>query len=72
MQGNVKWFDKKKGYGFIISDDGKEYFVHFSNVEGEGFKSLLRRQKVEFELISTPNGDQASKVRVIEADDKQP
>jgi CspA family cold shock protein len=47
-KGRVKWFNPKKGYGFITSDDGKEVFVHFSSVQGEGFRSLREGEEVEF------------------------
>ncbi len=65
MTGTVKWFDSKKGYGFIASEDGKEYFVHFSGVQTEGFKSLTEKQEVEFELTTGNKGEQAINVKVI-------
>ncbi len=65
MTGTVKWFDGKKGYGFISCDDGKEYFVHFSGIESEGFKSLSEKENVEFELASGNKGEQAIGVRVV-------
>ena len=66
MTGTVKWFDSKKGYGFIACENGKEYFVHFSGVQTDGFKSLTEKQEVEFELASGNKGDQAVNVKVIE------
>ncbi len=65
MTGTVKWFDSKKGYGFIIAENGKEVFVHFSGILSEGFKSLNEGQKVEFELGNGTKGEQAVNVKVI-------
>ncbi len=66
MKGSVKWFDSKKGYGFITGEDGKEVFVHFSGIIAEGFKSLNEGQKVEFELSNGAKGEQAVNVTVVE------
>lgn len=60
--GKVKWFSDKKGYGFIESEDGEDVFVHFSEIQGEGFKTLSEGQAVEFEVNSGPKGPQASNV----------
>ena len=65
MTGTVKWFDSKKGYGFIIAENGKEVFVHFSGILSEGFKSLNEGQKVEFERGNGTKGEQAVNVKVI-------
>ncbi|MFI3332429.1 MAG: cold shock domain-containing protein [Rikenellaceae bacterium] len=65
MTGTVKWFDSKKGYGFVTSENGKEYFVHFSGIQNEGFKSLVENQAVEFELANGNKGEQAVNVRVL-------
>ncbi|MFI3279401.1 MAG: cold shock domain-containing protein [Rikenellaceae bacterium] len=65
MTGTVKWFDSKKGYGFVTSENGKEYFVHFSGIQSEGFKSLVENQAVEFELANGNKGEQAVNVRVL-------
>ena len=66
MTGKVKWFDSKKGYGFITSEDGKEVFVHFSGIVTDGFKSLNEGQKVAFELGNGAKGELAVNVTVVE------
>jgi len=60
--GTVKWFNESKGYGFIVSEDGEDCFVHFSEIQGEGFKTLNEGQAVEFEKSMGQKGPQASKV----------
>lgn len=60
--GTVKWFSDKKGYGFIQSEEGEDIFVHFSEIQGEGYKTLKEGQAVEFEKTEGPKGPQASKV----------
>jgi cold shock protein len=61
--GTVKWFNNAKGYGFITPSDGSEdVFVHFSTIEGDGYKSLNEGQKVEFEHTQGPKGKQATRV----------
>jgi CspA family cold shock protein len=60
--GSVKWFDAKKGYGFIEREDGDDVFVHFSAIEQDGFKSLEDGQEVEFEIVEGDRGDQAENV----------
>jgi len=65
-KGTVKWFNSEKGYGFITPDDGgKDLFVHFSGIAGEGYKSLNEGQKVEYEATQGQKGPQASNVRAI-------
>ncbi|KQC10692.1 cold-shock protein [Candidatus Cloacimonadota bacterium] len=64
-QGTVKWFNDQKGFGFISADDGKDYFVHFSGIISEGYKSLPEGAKVEFEIESTDKGPRAVQVSVI-------
>ena len=59
-EGKVKWFDSKKGYGFVSNEsDDKDYFVHFSEIQTEGFKTLDEGQEVEFEISAGPKGPQA-------------
>ncbi len=65
MKGKVKWFNEKKGYGFITMKDGKDVFVHFSAIQGEGFKSLNEGDEVECEVTGGPKGLQAANVKVI-------
>ncbi len=62
MQGKVKWFSAEKGYGFIERPDGKDVFVHFSAIQGEGFKSLEEGETVEFEIVEGEKGPQAANV----------
>ena len=66
MTGKVKWFDSKKGYGFITGENGKEIFVHFSGIVTDGFKSLNEGQAVEFEVGRGAKGEQAVNVTVVE------
>jgi cold shock protein len=61
--GTVKWFSPEKGYGFISRPDGDDVFVHFSAIEGEGYRNLEEGQSVEFDIIQGPKGLQASNVR---------
>lgn len=61
----MKWFDPKKGYGFIIADDGKELFVHHSGIEGQGFKSLEEGERVSFDEERGTKGPQAVRVKKL-------
>ena len=64
--GTVKWFNDKKGFGFISREDGDDLFVHFNEIQSEGgFKTLKENAKVEFEVIKTEKGEAASKVTTI-------
>jgi len=61
-KGTVKWFNDAKGYGFISRSDGPDVFVHYSAVQGDGFKTLSEGQQVEFDVVEGPKGKQASNV----------
>ena len=63
--GKVKWFSAEKGFGFISRDDGDDVFVHFSAIEGGGYRNLEEGQAVEFEVTDGPKGLQASNVRAV-------
>lgn len=67
LNGEVKWFNNDRGYGFILDEDGDdvEYFVHFSSVEMDGYKTLRAGQKVTFELKDTDKGTQAVEVKAV-------
>lgn len=62
LTGRVKWFNDSKGYGFIEQEGGRDIFVHYTAIQGEGFKSLAEGQKVEFEITEGAKGPQATKV----------
>lgn len=62
MQGRVKWFNPEKGYGFIEVDNGKDVFVHYSEIKEEGFKTLEEGQEVEFDIVEGNRGPQAANV----------
>ncbi len=66
MKGTVKWFDPKKGYGFITMEDGNDIFVHYSAITMDGFKTLEENQRVEFDITEGPKGKQASNVRMAD------
>ncbi len=65
VNGIVKWFDEKKGYGFITVEDGTDAFVHHTNIEGTGFKTLTEGQAVTLEVTQGTKGPQAEQVRVV-------
>ena len=64
-KGTVKWFSNEKGFGFISREGGDDVFVHFSAIEGEGYKSLTEGQAVEFDVVDGPKGKQAANVRPV-------
>ena len=63
-KGVVKWFNEKKGYGFLSQEDGDDVFVHYTSIQGEGFKTLKEGDAVEFEVQEGPKGPQAVNVQV--------
>ena len=64
-QGTVKWFNSEKGFGFITKDDGNDVFVHFSAIQGDGFKTVKKKKKVSFDVTQGNRGDQAANVQRI-------
>ena len=64
-KGTVKWFNAEKGFGFITTDSGKDIFVHFSSIKGDGFKSLEEGQQVSFDIVKGDKGEQAANVTRI-------
>lgn len=62
MKGKVKWFNAEKGYGFIVSEDGKEVFVHYSSIVADGYKTLNEGDEVTFEVVDGEKGQQAKDV----------
>jgi len=64
-EGRVKWFNEKKGYGFISRDDGEDVFVHYSEIVTDGFKTLTEDQEVTFEIKDGPKGLQATNVKPL-------
>ncbi len=62
LQGAVKWFDEAKGYGFIHLDSGEDVFVHFSSIQGEGYRTLAQGDRVEFDVVESGRGRQAANV----------
>ena len=63
--GTVKWFSSEKGYGFISQEGGPDVFVHYSAIEGQGYRNLEENQKVEFEVTTGQKGPQAANVRLV-------
>ena len=70
--GTVKWFDSKKGFGFIISPEGKDVFVHFTSIEGDGFRSLKDGETVDYEQIQGETGLLAQHVRRLASQAAKP
>ncbi len=62
VKGTVKWFNESKGFGFITKEDGGDVFVHYSEIQGNGFKSLSEGQAVSFEVVDGPKGPKAANV----------
>jgi CspA family cold shock protein len=61
-KGRVKWFDDSRGFGFIVQDNGEDVFVHFSAIQGQGFRTLSEGQTVTFEVVQGPKGPEATNV----------
>jgi cold shock protein len=64
-EGQVKWFNEKKGYGFIQQDEGQDLFVHYTAIQSDGFKTLTEGQRVRFEIEETSKGPKAKNVQII-------
>ena len=64
-EGTVKWFNEKKGFGFIVHDDGRDIFVHYSSIDMPGFKKLMEGDRVSFEIKEGDRGPQAASVKKI-------
>lgn len=62
ITGKVKWFNENKGYGFIVGDQGKDIFVHYSEIRDDGYRTLTEGEVVEYELMDSPKGPQAKSV----------
>jgi cold shock protein len=65
VEGQVKWFNEKKGFGFIQQDGGQDLFVHYTAIQGDGFRTLAEGQRVCFEIEETPKGLKAKNVQLI-------
>jgi CspA family cold shock protein len=63
--GKVKWFNDSKGYGFIEGSDGKDVFVHYSSIDGDGYRSLEEGAEVEYDVVQDSKGPRASNVKVV-------
>jgi|GEM_PF-1361430 len=72
IRGQVKWFDPKKGFGFIVGPEGQDVFVHYSHIEAEGFRSLKDGEWVEYELVEGEKGWQARAAKAIASDSAPP
>lgn len=66
VKGTVKWFNEKKGFGFILDDAGNEIFVHYRDIEGEGFKTLQENEPVSYIVQQGPKGMKAQAVQILE------
>ena len=67
-EGKVKWFNPQKGYGFIVTDDGQDIFVHFSNISSDGFKNLKENTLVNFDIVQGDKGPRAENVVIKSAE----
>lgn len=65
-KGTVKWFDPKKGFGFVLNDDGEDVFVHYTSIDGDGFRCLRNGQVVEYEQFDSGKGLQGKNVQIME------
>ncbi|MCG8485610.1 MAG: cold-shock protein [Clostridia bacterium] len=65
MNGTVKWFNADKGFGFITGEDGQDVFAHFSQIQSEGFKTLVEGQNVTFDVVQGAKGPQAENIVVL-------
>ena len=65
--GKVKWFDNKKGFGFIAQESGQDIFVHHSSIAGQGYKTLMEGETVDFEVVSSDKGPKAQNVQRAQA-----
>jgi cold shock protein len=66
LKGKVKWFDNKKGFGFINTEDGNDVFVHYSGIQAAGFRALEEGQEVTFEITKGKKGPQAVNVQIVD------
>ncbi len=65
LQGTVKWFNNKRGWGFIVKENGEDIFVHYSAIKGDGFRSLTEGQRVQFDIEESDNGPAAANVEKL-------
>lgn len=70
--GTVKWFDTKKGFGFLLDSNGEDVFVHYSVIEGEGYRRLFDGESVEYDFTTGPKGIMAIRVKRLEPDRSPP
>lgn len=64
--GTVKWFDPKKGFGFVVNDDGKDVFIHYTSIDGDGFRCLKNGETVEYDQLDSDKGLQGRNVRIAD------
>ncbi len=65
VYGNVKWFDSRKGYGFIEKEDGGDVFAHYQDIVGDGYRTLQEGDRVKFEITTSPKGEKATKIERV-------